>query len=76
MKNLEMITGGMKVTLHQCMFGLVINGKGEEMPIKKPTTLLTNSPAVAARMKRTCDGTHNHGKLDGAWKTKKGSKVP
>ena len=56
---------GVVVTIaDQCQYGLTTWGKkGEAMPAKKKTTFMTNSQAIAAELKRVCDGKHEHQQL-------------
>ena len=41
-----------------CQFGLVTNYKGEKGLVKKPTTFMTNSVEIAARLNRNCSIEH------------------
>ena len=52
--------GVTKVDLDMCAFGLKTNNGVEEGFAKKATTIMTNSPYVAWRVKRTCDKTPRH----------------
>ena len=48
------------------MYGLVtVADDGCEMAARKPTTLLTNMPAVASYVNLKCDGSHSHCHLQG-----------
>ena len=51
----------------QCQFGLtskIRTGGVEEGPAKKPTGFIGNSWAIIARLRRTCDHSHTHVKLE------------
>ena len=53
MESLSSETGVMKATCDQCQYGMEdLDGN----PIKKPTTFLTNSPEIAAQLKKRCFG--------------------
>ena len=52
----------------QCQFGLTSKmrtGSDEQGPAKKPTGFIGNSWAIIRRLKRTCDHSHVHVKLEG-----------
>ena len=46
-----------RVVGDQCMYGLNVDGEG---PNKKPTGFATNSPEIAKKLARRCDGSHFH----------------
>lgn len=48
------------VTSDLCQFGLVTDGPNGPVAAKKPTRWLTNSPCLADRLDRKCDGAHIH----------------
>ena len=48
--------------LDQCAYGQCVDGG---LPNKKPTMCLTDSPRIAAELKRRCDGSHQHQHLLG-----------
>ena len=53
MESLSSETGVLKATCDQCQYGMEdLDGN----PIKKPTTFLTNSPEIAAQLKKRCFG--------------------
>ncbi len=59
--------GVYSATLDMCQFGLTAAGEGGGVvgPVKKPTTLLTNSWSVAQAMSQTCKGCARHVRLEG-----------
>ena len=52
----------------QCQFGLTSKiqaGSSEEGPAKKPTGFIGNAWAVMHELRRTCDNSHTHVRLEG-----------
>ena len=65
MKELAKEEGVYKVTIEQCMTGLVSPVK--KIPMKKTTTFLTNLPTLAKHLRnKRCDGSHSHQVIEGA----------
>ena len=58
-----------KVNCDQCTYGLTTTSTrakdSAHLPAKKPTSLMTNSVAMARRLNRRCDGQHIHQPLEG-----------
>ena len=64
-KDVESMPGVHKVTLDQCMLGL--RSKGSGIPMRKRTTLLTNSRFIVAAFSGCrCDRSHEHQRIEGA----------
>ena len=47
------------------MYGCTAKIKGASMPARKSTRFMPSSPFMAARLNRTCDGSHDHVALHG-----------
>ena len=54
-----------KTTFRQCMYGLVSWGQLGPTPAYKPTSVLTNHPALAGVLQEQCTGGHRHAQLVG-----------
>ena len=55
-----------RVEFDFCMMGMMSRDKEGEAPAKKPTTVMTNSKAIAEVLgKAKCDGRHRHVVLEG-----------
>ena len=55
--------------LDMCQYGMVSHikaGEPEMGPVMKPTGFIGNSWAIIARLRRTCDHSHTHVKLEAA----------
>ena len=63
-KQLAARHGMLMVRADMCMYGLSTKGTGgDAVAAMKPTRFLTNSPAVACRLQRRCDNSHEHKNL-------------
>ena len=67
--DLETATGGFKLTIDQCQYGLKsLNDDGEVLPARKATTFLTKCPGMAKTLNRRCQGDYKcerHTQLEG-----------
>ena len=64
--NFQKQTGARKLVIDQCMYGQTcVDDHGVLRPVKKPTTFLTNSPAMERYLNTRCDGKHQHTRLEG-----------
>ena len=54
-----------KTTFHQCMYGLEARDQMGTAPAYKPTSVLTNHPALAGVLQEKCAGGHRHVQLIG-----------
>ena len=54
-----------RTTFHQCMYGLVASDQSGSAPAYKPTSVLTNHPALASVLQDKCGGGHRHVHLVG-----------
>ena len=57
--------GVTKTTFHQCMYGLEARDHAGVAPAYKPTSVLTNHPALVEVLQERCDGSHRHAQLIG-----------
>ena len=57
--------GVMKTMFHQCMYGLEARDPHGVAPAYKPTSVLTNHPALFEVLGIRCDGRHRHAQLIG-----------
>ncbi len=57
--------GVVKTTFHQCMYGLVARDQLGVAPAYKPTSVLTNHPALESVLQKRCAGGHRHVQLVG-----------
>ena len=57
--------GVLKTTFHQCMYGLEASDELGTAPAYKPTSVLTNHPALAEVLQQRCRGGHRHVQLVG-----------
>ena len=57
--------GVAKTTFHQCMYGLEARDYEGVAPAYKPTSVLTNHPALVEVLQERCDGSHRHAQLIG-----------
>ena len=57
--------GVTKTTFHQCMYGLEARNHEGAAPAYKPTSVLTNHPALVEVLQERCDGSHRHAQLIG-----------
>jgi len=57
--------GVAKTTFHQCMYGLEARDHEGVAPAYKPTSVLTNHPALVEVLQERCNGTHRHAQLIG-----------
>jgi hypothetical protein len=64
------------ISVSQCMYGLTGKDKGEELRVRKPTTFMTNMPALSVMMYKNCDGQHKHVTLGNGRKTKAAQRYP
>ena len=56
-----------KLNLNMCQYGMTTaDASGEELPVLKATTVLTNMPAAQVFRTRTCQGGHRHCPLEGS----------
>ena len=62
------------VRCDQCMFGLA--DEQNYMPHKKPTGIMTASAGVKQCLNITCDGSHQHQRLEGSSRTHKAQHWP
>ena len=49
-----------KTTFHQCMYGLMARDDQGSAPAYKPTSGLTNHPALVEVLQKRCSGGHRH----------------
>ncbi len=54
-----------RTTFHQCMYGLVASDQSGSAPAYKPTSVLTNHPALVNVLQDKCRGGHRHVQLVG-----------
>mgnify|MGYP002809148429 FL=1 len=54
-----------KTTFHQCMYGLETRSGQGTAPAFKPTSVLTNHPALMEVLQERCQGGHKHEQLIG-----------
>ena len=54
-----------KTTFHQCMYGLETRSGQGSAPAFKPTSVLTNHPALIEVLQDRCNGGHKHAHLIG-----------
>ena len=54
-----------RTTFHQCMYGLRASDEQGSAPAYKPTSVLTNHPALVEVLRKRCDGGHRHAQLIG-----------
>ena len=57
--------GVVRTTFHQCMYGLVARDQLGLAPAYKPTSVLTNHPALEDALQGKCTGGHRHVQLVG-----------
>ena len=57
--------GVTKSSFHQCMYGLMSKDSEGWAPAYKPTSVLTNHPALAEVLQEGCSGNHRHAQLVG-----------
>ena len=57
--------GVMKTISHQCMYGLETRDQYGVAPAYKPTSVLTNHPALLEVLQERCNGKHRHAQLIG-----------
>ena len=62
-KRIQEMDDVLKTTCDQCEYGLTTDINGTSVPAKKPTSFLTNSWKIAAKLSTRCSGRHNHGSL-------------
>lgn len=63
--NMMYCDGVTKTTCHQCMYGLVSSDHQGVAPAYKPTSVLTNHPALAEVLQKRRSGDHRHAQLIG-----------
>ena len=64
-------------TIDQCQYGLTTrNDAGEEVPARKPTTVMTNCPALGITLNKRCKGEHQHQQLIGGKRTAEAQAYP
>ena len=59
------LEGVAKTTFHQCMYGLEARDNQGSAPAYKPTSVLTNHPALVEVLQERCSGGHRHAQLIG-----------
>ena len=59
------------VAADMCQFGMKLKDEIGEAPVKKPTTFLTNCPALAKRLSRRCMGCQRHIRIEGGGRSAK-----
>lgn len=59
------MSGILTCVVDQCMYGLTTRVQGEYVSAKKPTKFMTNSWCVQQQLRVRCDGSHEHGHLEG-----------
>jgi hypothetical protein len=57
--------GVTNTTFHQCMYGLMSSDSQGRAPALKPTSVITNHPALAEVLQERCSGNHRHAQLVG-----------
>ena len=57
--------GVAKTTFHQCMYGLEARDHEGVAPAYKPTSVLTNHPALVEVLQERCNGSHRHAQFIG-----------
>jgi hypothetical protein len=62
---LAYLDGVEKATFHQCMYGLEARDHQGVAPAYKPTSVLTNHPALVEVLQEKCNGKHRHAQLIG-----------
>ncbi len=63
---LLVVRGLVQTTFDMCQYGMVSRDGEGEGHVQKPTTILSNSTAVAEKLHRRCDGNHQHLHLGGS----------
>ena len=65
-----------RTTFHQCMYGLVARDQLGVAPAYKPTSVLTNHPALESVLQGRCTGGHRHVQLVGKHACSKAAVYP
>ena len=65
------------LTIDQCQYGLTsTSANGEELPVRKATTIMTHCPALAVTLNQRRDRSHVHEQLIGGRRTSKAQEYP
>ena len=63
----QQVAGAQRLRVDQCQYGLELQGEdGVLRPNKKPTVFITQCPAMATTLNRTCNKNHVHTQLKGS----------
>jgi len=65
-----------KTTFHQCMYGLETRSGQGAAPAFKPTSVLTNHPALMEVLQERCHGGHKHAQLIGKGACSRAARYP
>ena len=65
MRRLIQMQDSIPTKADQCQYGLLVEDAVGKALSKKPTTCLTNSPCIASKLRRTCEGAHTHIPMEG-----------